>query len=105
LAVFSAFNKFYTINYFLELGTHSRAGELNLSIGDQLGEISISDQYQYSPPSSTSTEGALMTNFEFLAELRDNDADSGIDTIVLSYKNPLASGQTGTISFDVAYGV
>jgi hypothetical protein len=105
LAVFSAFNKFYTINYFLELGTHSRVGELSLSIGDQLGEIAISDHYQYSPTSSTSTEGALMTNFEFQAELRDNDADSGIDTIVLSYKNPLASGQTGSISFDVAYGV
>jgi hypothetical protein len=45
-----------------------------------------------------------MSNFEFTAELRDNDADSGIETIVLSYKNPLATGATGNISFDVAYG-
>jgi hypothetical protein len=37
--------------------------------------------------------------------LADNDADSGIETIVLSYKNPLATGRTGNISFDIAYGV
>jgi hypothetical protein len=45
-----------------------------------------------------------MTNFEFNAELKDNDGDSGIETILLSYKNP-SSGTTGNISFDVAYGV
>ena len=45
-----------------------------------------------------------MSNFEFKAELRDNDTDSGIETIVLFYKNPLATGREGNISFDVAYG-
>jgi hypothetical protein len=55
-----------------------------------------------------------MTNFEFAAELRDNEDTTGdsslsIDTVVLSYKNPLlVSGQTGaggSISFNVTYGV
>jgi hypothetical protein len=46
-----------------------------------------------------------MTNFEFNAELKDNDADSGIDTILLSYKNPLNTGATGKISYNITYGV
>jgi hypothetical protein len=57
-----------------------------------------------------------MTKFEFAIELRDNDTDSGIDTVVLSYKNPLLAtvigagassqpGASGAISFDVMYGV
>ena len=55
-----------------------------------------------------------MTNFEFAAELRDNDDTTGdstlsIDTVVLSYKNPLlvggSIGAAGSISFDVTYGV
>jgi hypothetical protein len=47
----------------------------------------------------------MMTNFEFTASLKGNAGDSGIETIVLSYKNPLATGAVGTISFDVTYGV
>ena len=46
-----------------------------------------------------------MSNFQFDVELRDNDTDSGVETIVLYYKNPLTTGQTGNISFDVSYGV
>ena len=46
-----------------------------------------------------------MTNFEFFAELRNNDATSGVDTVSLYYKNPVATGATGSISFDVTYGV
>jgi len=46
-----------------------------------------------------------MTNFEFDAELRDNDSDSGIDSLVIYYKNPLSTGAIGNISFDVSYGV
>lgn len=105
IAVMSAYNKYFSINYFLELGAHSRVGQLTLSVGDYLGEIAVSDHYQYSPTSISTPEGALMTNFEFSAELRDNDADSGVETVVLYYKNPLATGSTGSISFDVAYGV
>ena len=46
-----------------------------------------------------------MTNFEFGAELKDNDSDSGIETIILLYKNPIAGGYNGSLSFDVSYGV
>jgi hypothetical protein len=46
-----------------------------------------------------------MTNFEFKTELRDNDSDSGIETVVIFYKNPISTGALGNISFDVSYGV
>ncbi len=121
LAVFSAMNKFTIINYCLRLGAHTRHGQLWISIGQDLagteldnpsaldtaGEISdvtITDNFQYSPRYVTSEGGSIMTNFEFAVELRDNDSDSGIETVVLSYKNPLP-GATGSISFDVTYGV
>jgi hypothetical protein len=103
--VFSALNKYLVVNYFLELGTHSRIGQLTIGVGDYLGEVSISDNYHYSPLSTSSPEGARMINFLFKAELKDNDADSGIDTVVLSYQNPLVYGATGTITFDTTYGV
>jgi hypothetical protein len=105
LAVFSAFNNYMVINYFLKLSSHSRVGQLWLTVDDDLSVVAITDHYQYSPSLTTDPGGALMTNFEFTAELRDNDSDSGIETVVLSYKNPLLSGATGSISFDVAYGV
>ena len=115
LAVFSAQNSFTVINYHLKLGPtngrYSRIGQLVISVGDDLaGEdnvsaLSITDNYQFSPTFLTSEGGSLMTNFEFRATLADNDSDSGIETIVLFYKNPLASGSTGSISFDVSYGV
>ena len=93
------------------MGAHTRHGQLWISVGDDLaGEENISacaltDSYQYSPSLITNEGGALMTNFEFNVALRDNDTDSGIETIVLSYKNPLATGALGNISFDVTYGV
>lgn len=105
LAVFSANQNFIVINYFLALGPHHRIGKLTITIGDFLSNISITDDYQYSPPQLGTPEGARMTNFQFNAELRDNDSDSGIDTVVLFYKNPLLNGAIGSISFDVAYGV
>ena len=115
LAVFSAHNSFTIINYHLKLGPtngkYSRVGQLVIGLGDDLaGEdnitaLSITDNYQFSPTFLTSEGGSLMTNFEFRATLADNDSDSGIETIVLSYRNPLASGLTGSISFDISYGV
>ena len=111
LAVFSATNRYTIINYRLVLGAHTRHGQLWISVGEDLsGEENISacaltDNYQYSPSLITDEGGALMTNFEFNVALRDNDTDSGIETIVLSYKNPLATGALGNISFDVTYGV
>lgn len=105
LAVFSASQNYIYVNYFLALGPHHRVGRLTISIGGYLSDISITDEYQYSPPLVSTPEGARMTNFQFSAELRDNDSDSGIDTVVLSYKNPLLDGAVGTISFDILYGV
>jgi hypothetical protein len=116
LAVFAATNKFTILNYCLRLGSHIRHGQLWIAIGEDIAgteldntagnisDVTITDNYQYSPRLITSEGGALMTNFEFAVELRDNDTDSGIETLVLSYKNPLP-GTLGSISFDVAYGV
>lgn len=111
LAVFSAQNNFTVITYSLKLGDHTRYGSLTLSIGDDLAgtdditNVTITDSYTYSPRYITSTGGSIMTNFEFNATLAGNAGDSGIETVVLSYKNPLATGLTGSISFDVTYGV
>jgi len=121
VAVFSAMNKFTIVNYCLRLGAHVRHGQLWIAIGQDIAgteldnpaelngpgnisQVTITDNFQYSPRFLTSEGGLLMTNFEFAVELRDNDTDSGIETIVLSYKNPLP-GASGSISFDVAYGV
>jgi hypothetical protein len=115
LAIFSALNKFTVLNYCLRLGVHTRFGSLSVAVSDDLAaadnQINITDSYAYSPQSITSPGGPLMTNFEFTASLSSNrigdDSTLGpnLDTIVLAYKNPLATGQTGNISFDVAYGV
>jgi hypothetical protein len=45
-----------------------------------------------------------MTNFEFSVGIADNDGDSGIETLILYYKNPLPAA-TGKINFNVTYGV
>lgn len=111
LAVLSAFNKFTVIHYSLDLDVHTRYGSLTITVGEDLAgaddvtNVSITDNFSYSPKYLTSPGGPLMTNFEFNATLAGNAGDSGIETIVLSYKNPLATGSTGSISFDVAYGV
>ena len=105
LTVFSAFNKYTVVNYVLELGTHTRVGQLFISVDSGLSSVALTDSYQYSPSLVSSTGGALMTNFEFFAELRDNSAGAGVDTVSLYYKNPVATGATGSISFDVTYGV
>lgn len=115
LAIFSAFNKFFTINYFLQLGTYSRVGKLTITVGDDLAEVQVSDQFNYSSATEESQGGQIMTNFEFDVELRSNDDsvrldapdDSALtpDTVVLTYKNSIQTGALGSISFDVAYGV
>jgi hypothetical protein len=45
-----------------------------------------------------------MTSFEFNVTLKDNDEDSGIETILVSYKNP-SSNASGNISYSITYGV
>ena len=105
LSVFSAFNRYTYIDYILQLGDHSRAGQIVVMVTESVGEFTFSDNYVYSSPSSSTPEGILMTNFVFNLELKDNDGDSGIDTLLLSYRNPQASGQTGTVSYSISYGV
>ncbi len=115
LAVFSAFNRFFTINYFLQLGSYSRVGKLTITVGDDLSEVQTTDEFQYASPLAASPGGTIMINFEFEAVLRSNDTiirpdapdDSSLtpETVVLTYKNPLLTGAEGTISFDVTYGV
>jgi hypothetical protein len=115
VTIFSAFNKFFTINYFLQLGSYSRVGKLTITVGDDLSEVQTTDEFQYASPLAASPGGTIMTNFEFEAVLRDNDniirpdapEDSSLtpDTVVLTYKNPLLTGALGSISFDVTYGV
>jgi hypothetical protein len=77
----------------------------DLSGEDNVSSVAVTDNFQYSPQFITSEGGAMMTNFEFSASLRGNAGDSGIETLILSYKNPLATGSVGTISFDLTYGV
>lgn len=105
VAVFSALNNFITLNYILRLGNYVRLGKIKITLGDDKSKISLADEYEYSDSGSTSPGGVIMTNFEFKAELRDNDTDSGVETIVLFYRNPIASGALGNFSFDVSYGV
>ena len=116
LAAFSAQNKFTIINYCLTLGEHTRYGTATITIGDDLSpashgsDVSVSDSYTYSPNTILSPGGNTMTNFEFAVAKSSNTAldDSTaavIDTVMLTYKNPLTAGIAGSISYDVAYGV
>lgn len=103
LATFSALNRSFTLRYFLAIGIHSRTGKLTISISDDQTDVAITDEYQYSPSLVVDPGGTIMTSFEFAATLADINEDTDVDTMVLSYKNPL--GSAGTLSFDVTYGV
>jgi hypothetical protein len=116
LAAFSAQNKFTVINYCLKLGEHTRYGTATIVIGDDLSpeshgsNVSITDSFAYSPNTLISPGGSTMTNFEFGVSkssntVLDDSTAAVIDTVMLTYKNPLATGITGSISYDVAYGV
>jgi hypothetical protein len=105
LAVFPAASRYIYVEYSLHLSSYTRIGKLTISIDDDLSSAAITDEYQYSTSLIAQPGGALMTNFEFNVELKDNDTDSGIETILLSYQNPLTSGATGTISYNITYGV
>ena len=116
LAAFSAQNKFTVITYCLKLGEHTRYGTATIVIGDDLSpeshgsNVSITDSFAYSPNTLTSPGGSTMSNFEFSVSkssntVLDDSTAAVIDTVMLTYKNPLATGITGSISYDVAYGV
>ena len=111
LTVFSAYNKFISIDYMLTLGEYNRVGKLTVVIDRDLLVATLSDSFEYSSETPTSPGGARMTNFQFDVELRNNAnyGDSTLgdnrETLVLYYRNPLSNGATGTISYSVSYGV
>lgn len=99
LTVFSTKNRYIKINYTLTLGSYTRTGVLTISVDDLYTDASISDQYEYSAGSDA------ILGFEFAAVIKDNDANSINDTIALLYSNPPATGDAGTITYSVSYGV
>ncbi len=116
LAVFSVKNRYIIVDYNITIGEYSynRKGQLTMVINDRVentdDHVAIADNYTYSSSLITDPGGPVMTNFEFNAELRDNDDTTGdstqsVDTILLTYKNPLQYSGTGTISYSIRYGV
>jgi len=107
LAVFSSRSKFIYIAYSLRLSSYTRVGRLTISTGYDFNDVAITDEYQYSPSLVGDPGGLLMTNFTFVATLANNTtADSSAnDTILLSYSNPTTYGVTGTLSYQISYGV
>ena len=116
LAVFSVFNRYIIIDYTLTIGAdnYNRKGQLTLVVQDGVEttseHVAIADNYTYSSSLTTDPGGDMITSFEFNAELKDNDDTTGdstqsVDTILLSYKNPNRFLGTGTISYNIRYGV
>jgi len=116
LAVFSVFNRYIIIDYTLTISenNYNRKGQLTLVVQDGVEttseHVAIADNYTYSSSLITDPGGDMITSFEFNAELKDNDNTTGdstqsVDTILLSYKNPNSFLGTGTISYNIRYGV
>jgi hypothetical protein len=116
LAVFSVFNRYIIIDYTLTIGVdnYNRKGQLTLVVQDGVettsDHVAIADNFTYSSSLITDLGGNMITSFEFNAELKDNDDITGdstqsVDTILLSYKNPNSFLGTGTISYNIRYGV
>lgn len=103
LAVFSLYNSSTTIEYTLTLGTFVRKGVLTIGVEKDRSAFSITDNYQLG------SESAVMNGFEFGGVMRNNQptelSDSTVDTLILTYKNPNATGRSGTISYSVLYSV
>ncbi len=88
----------------MRLDQHVRTGQIVIVINTQNTDTEISETYTYSGG------GAIMTGFEFFAELKNNsnyDDSTGPnnDTVLLTYQNPLISGRTGSIEYNITYGV
>ncbi len=99
LCVLSSLAKFYIIDYTLRLDQHIRTGTITLTVNTENTDLEISDDCQYSGG------GIVMTGFQFSAALADNDLDSGNDTILLSYINPVLTGKAGSIEYNITSGV
>ncbi len=106
LLALSALNRYHSIDYTITLNEqYNRHGTLYLTVDESQDTVAITDSYQYSSSLITDPGGAMMTNFEFGAELKTNRGDSAKETIILTYKNPIATGADGNISLFVNYGV
>jgi len=105
LSVFSAYNRYTYIDYVLNLDVHSRVGQLVIVLDDSRTNASITDNFTYSSNLSSSPGGIVMTGFQFEISLLDLDLDSGSDTLLLSYRNPNATGAAGDIAYTITYGV
>jgi hypothetical protein len=105
LAVFPAKNRYIYLDYAVTIGEQNRHGRLIMTIDANKSNVSFTDDYSYSALFTTSPGGPTMINFDFTAILKDNDSDSGIETVVLYYKNPLLTGSSGTMSYSITYGV
>jgi hypothetical protein len=105
LAVFNALNRYFYVDYVLHLSAYTRVGRLTITIDEDHTNTSITDEYQYSPFLTADRGGAIMTNFEFTVDLKSRSGDSTEETLVLSYTNPINTGATGTISYNLTYGV
>ena len=116
LAVFSTQQRFVIVDYTLTLGAYNynRKGVLTILLSDNTqntsDHVAIADNFTYSTSLVADQGGNMITNFEFNVELKDNDNITGdstqsVDTILLTYKNPLQFNSTGTISYTVRYGV
>jgi hypothetical protein len=106
LLALSALNRYHVIDYTVTLNEqYNRHGTLYLTVDESQDAVAITDSYQYSSSLITDPGGAMMTNFEFGAELKTNRGDSAKETIILTYKNPIATGADGNITLFVNYGV
>ena len=116
LAAFSVLSRYIIIDYTLTIGeyNYNRKGQLTIVVRDGVentsDHVAIADNFTYSSSLITDPGGDMITSFEFNAELKDNDDTTGdstqsVDTILLSYKNPNSFLATGTISYNIRYGV
>ena len=116
LSVFSVLNRYIIVDYTLTIGeyNYNRKGQLTIVVQDGVDNtsdhVAIADNFTYSSSLITDIGGDMITSFEFNAELKDNDDTTGdstqsVDTILLSYKNPNRFLGTGTISYNIRYGV
>jgi hypothetical protein len=116
LAVFSVLSRYIIVDYTLTISeyNHNRKGQLTIVVRDGVentsDHVAIADNFTYSSSLITDPGGDMITSFEFNAELKDNDDTTGdstqsVDTILLSYKNSNSFLATGTISYNIRYGV
>jgi hypothetical protein len=116
LAVFSVLSRYIIIDYTLTIGeyNYNRKGQLTIVVRDGVentsDHVAIADNFTYSSSLITDPGGDMITNFEFNAELKDNDNTTGdstqsVDTVLLSYKNSNRFLASGTISYNIRYGV